>query len=285
MGRIRAYLRQHHLGLIAIFVALSGTAYAVDGPLPGQNQVGSRDIIDGEVFSADLRNGQVTSADVRNDTAPAGSLRGLDIANESLTGADVADGGLTKADVLDQSLTGSDIEDNTINADDAFGLRGNDDIENNSLTGADVNEASLHGVNAATVGGVEEREIARSTSAVGGVDVVDESGLDLDLNCGTFNTVPRATLEAFTDITNARGVLTHVRSDGEVSSAVFTRFENGSGLGAGASTPTSPASSSGFLSYRTPSGVQIAFDFSLIVRTDGFGTTNDCFLIGHLRKS
>ena len=43
-GRIRQHIRSNVVGYVALFVALSGTAYAIDGPLPGQNQVGSEDM-------------------------------------------------------------------------------------------------------------------------------------------------------------------------------------------------------------------------------------------------
>jgi hypothetical protein len=36
--RIREHIRSNVVGYVAVFIALSGTAYAVDGPLPGQNQ-------------------------------------------------------------------------------------------------------------------------------------------------------------------------------------------------------------------------------------------------------
>ena len=54
-SRIADHIRRNVYGLIAIFIALSGTAYAVDGPLAGQNQVGSADIINGEVGSRRYR--------------------------------------------------------------------------------------------------------------------------------------------------------------------------------------------------------------------------------------
>ena len=53
-GRIRQHIRSNVVGYVSLFVALSGTAYAIDGPLPGQNQVGSEDIINGEVKTPDL---------------------------------------------------------------------------------------------------------------------------------------------------------------------------------------------------------------------------------------
>ena len=57
---VLAYVRRNHLALLALFFALGGTtAWAVDGPLAGQNMVGSDDIIGNEVNSGDLANGRI----------------------------------------------------------------------------------------------------------------------------------------------------------------------------------------------------------------------------------
>jgi hypothetical protein len=64
---IRNHIRSNVIGYVALFVALSGTAYAVDGPLPGQNQVGSADIIDKEVQTNDIGTGQVKNPDLASN--------------------------------------------------------------------------------------------------------------------------------------------------------------------------------------------------------------------------
>jgi hypothetical protein len=53
MGKISDHLRSNVVGSVALFVVLSGTAYVLDGPLPGPNTVGSADIINNEVYSVD----------------------------------------------------------------------------------------------------------------------------------------------------------------------------------------------------------------------------------------
>lgn len=50
-ARVGNHIRGHVVGYVALFVALSGVAYADDGPLAGQNTVGSADIINAEVYS------------------------------------------------------------------------------------------------------------------------------------------------------------------------------------------------------------------------------------------
>jgi hypothetical protein len=93
--RVFHHLRGNVIGYVALFVALSGTAYAVDGPLPGQNQVGSADIIDNEVKSSDIGTGQVKNADVaaqtiKSGTIGNGSVQGIDVLDDTLTDQDIA---------------------------------------------------------------------------------------------------------------------------------------------------------------------------------------------------
>ena len=144
--RIRDHIRSNVIGYLALFVALSGTAYAVDGPLPGQNQVGSADIINGEVMTGDINdtNG-VRSVDVRDDTLTGGGLSGIDIANGSLRSADIGDGSLTGNDISYQSIDTGHIQDDTIYGGDvANGGLGTLDISDNNLTGVDINNGTLN---------------------------------------------------------------------------------------------------------------------------------------------
>ncbi|HTA13982.1 MAG TPA: hypothetical protein VK781_03905 [Solirubrobacteraceae bacterium] len=55
-----AYLKRHHIGIIALFIALGGTSYAAT-QLPS-NSVGRRQIRSGAVTSTKLANGAVTPA-------------------------------------------------------------------------------------------------------------------------------------------------------------------------------------------------------------------------------
>jgi hypothetical protein len=76
-SRTRTYLRQHALGLIAIFIALSATAVA----LPGKNTVNSGDIKKGNVKASDLAQNAVSSQSVSDN-----SLTGADVDESTLQG-------------------------------------------------------------------------------------------------------------------------------------------------------------------------------------------------------
>jgi hypothetical protein len=70
------YLRSHHVGLVALFIALGGTAYAASLP---RNSVGTKQLKRGAVTSAKVRNGTLRAADFAPGTllqGPAGP-RGL----------------------------------------------------------------------------------------------------------------------------------------------------------------------------------------------------------------
>ncbi len=86
------YFRRNVVGFLALFVALGGTAYAV-------NTVSSTDIVDGQVKSVDIGNGEVNSADVKDQ-----SLTTFDVS--TFLGADIVDGSLTSADVAPGTFVG-----------------------------------------------------------------------------------------------------------------------------------------------------------------------------------
>jgi trimeric autotransporter adhesin len=131
---ISDWLRGNLLGLVAIFIALSGTAYALDGPLPGQNQVGSEDIINGEV-----KNGDIGAFEVKANNVAPDSLGGTKIADRSVKNADLGLGASSSNTIADGGIQGID-------------------VKNNTLTGAQIDEGTLAGLwklggNAGTGGG------------------------------------------------------------------------------------------------------------------------------------
>ena len=69
---------------LALFVALSGTALAVDGPLAGQNTVGSEDIINSEVRTGDIGDAEVSGNDLAPDAVGSGKIVDRQVKNADL---------------------------------------------------------------------------------------------------------------------------------------------------------------------------------------------------------
>src|SRR3954451_23653124 len=94
---IANHIRSNIVGYIALFLfAMGGSAYALDGPLPGQNQVGSEDIINGEVKTGDIGTSEVKA----NNVAPD-SLGGGKIVDRSVKNADLGLGASSSNTIAD----------------------------------------------------------------------------------------------------------------------------------------------------------------------------------------
>ena len=121
--------------MIAMFVALSGTAVALDGSNTvfsddivdgevrnadiGPNAVGSGQINDGAVRSGDIRDGAVQNPDidtnaVANPELASRSVGFLELQFDSVHTSNVMDDTLRGRDVNDGSLTGDDIDDDSV---------------------------------------------------------------------------------------------------------------------------------------------------------------------------
>jgi hypothetical protein len=126
--RVLTYLRRQHAGLLALFIALSGTSYAV-----ATGSIDSREIKNNTVRSQDIRTGGVRGAEIRN-----GAVRSRDVRNNALLGADIADGTLGGEDVRNSSLGDADLGANSVSGDE---LRSNsvqtDEVQNGSLRSED----------------------------------------------------------------------------------------------------------------------------------------------------
>ena len=95
---------------LALFGVLSGgTALAVDGALPGQNTVGSQDIINSEVATADLGENSVGSTKIVD-----GQVKNQDLGAAAASSNTIADGGVEGVDVKSNTLTGDDINESTL---------------------------------------------------------------------------------------------------------------------------------------------------------------------------
>lgn len=73
MQAILRYLRRHHIGIAALFVALSGTAYAASLP---RNSVGTEQLKRNAVTSSKVRNGALRAVDFRRGALPQGPKGG-----------------------------------------------------------------------------------------------------------------------------------------------------------------------------------------------------------------
>lgn len=170
-ARIRQHIRSNVVGYISLFVALSGTAYAVDGPLPGQDQVGSADIIDGEVKNNDLSansvatgkigDGQVQSSDlaagvisddvlnpVKGSTKiAADAVQADELSDSSVFGSEVAPNALTGDDIATNTITGLEVADQSLGQVDLGpGSVGTSEVATDSLNGGDIDETTLSGL-------------------------------------------------------------------------------------------------------------------------------------------
>ncbi len=67
------YLRRHHVGLLALLVAMGGSAYAA-------GTVSSRDVVDGSLKTQDLKDGTVQGRDLEPN-----SLKGVHIDESTVT--------------------------------------------------------------------------------------------------------------------------------------------------------------------------------------------------------
>ncbi|HWL64526.1 MAG TPA: hypothetical protein VNP73_00990 [Actinomycetota bacterium] len=123
---VRSYVRQHHVGLLALFVALGGTtAWAVDGPNPGQNTIGSEDIIGNEVKSDDIGNGRIFNVDIADEI-----ITGQKLLNGTVTGADVDENTIDNTHAAVEPVTTTcDVEAETICAtEESFNTDEGDDV-------------------------------------------------------------------------------------------------------------------------------------------------------------
>src|SRR5436190_3824374 len=96
-SRIREHVRHNVWGMVAVFIALTGTAAA----LPGRNSVDSGDIKNANVRAADLAPNSVDSTKVLDD-----SLTGADV-NESSLNLPAAPSSLPPSGAAGGDLTGS----------------------------------------------------------------------------------------------------------------------------------------------------------------------------------
>ncbi len=95
LTKLRARLTYANvMATLGVFIALGGTAYAV-------NTIGSSDVIDDSLLSQDIKNQTVGTAD---------------LAIDSVWGSRIRDNAILSAHVVDSTLTGSDILESSLKA-------------------------------------------------------------------------------------------------------------------------------------------------------------------------
>jgi hypothetical protein len=183
---ISGYVRRHHLGLVAIFIALTGTAWA-------GTKVTSQDIQKNAVRAKHVKDGKIGTKEIADGTTAAG-LTGADVVPNSLNGGDVDeqtlynDNSLDAGDIADNGSVGTaEVDESTLYNDDSLDA---DDIANSSSLGtAEVGEGDLFNddsLAAADIAanGVGADEIA--ANAVGATEVANNTiGSDEILDFGS----------------------------------------------------------------------------------------------------
>ena len=107
---VRAHIRSNVVGYVALFIAFSGSAYAIDGALPGENEVGSADIIDQEVKQQDLGSNSVVSGKILD-----GQVQGSDLATNAITD-DTFNAALGSSKIGDAAVQSGELGGNSVNS-------------------------------------------------------------------------------------------------------------------------------------------------------------------------
>ena len=149
------------MATLAVFIALGGTAYAV-------NTVGSSDVIDESLLSQDIKNGEVKVADigqaaVATDELANGQVKAADIGSGEVRTASVANDNLTGGDIAANALKGADIDESTLSniggggpaGGDLTGTYPNPEIRANRVGSSEVADGSLSGADIADQSGVD----------------------------------------------------------------------------------------------------------------------------------
>lgn len=129
MQRIRSHLSfANAISMIALFVALGGTSYAL-----AKNSIGAREIKKNGVGASEIKKNAVRAAEINRNAVTASELR-----SNAVAGGDVADGTIGNADLGDNSVAAGELADNSVGGSEiGDGQVGTTEVTNGSLLAAD----------------------------------------------------------------------------------------------------------------------------------------------------
>lgn len=132
------------LSIIALFVALGGSAYAVG---IGKNTVRSPQIVDGAVRTIDVRDNAVNAAKIApdavgNEELAENSVTSQQVVDETLTNQDLGAASVTSSEIADGSVGSADVSDQSLTA---------NDLATNSVGSSELQEASVRASELGTI--------------------------------------------------------------------------------------------------------------------------------------
>jgi hypothetical protein len=168
-SRVHRHVRQHVVGYLALFIALSGTSYAANKIGSGdikKNAVLAKHVKDGELSGADVADNGLTGADIDESTLNVlladGSVTTTKLANAAVTLPKLAFDPATQAE-LDAVAAGSAPANNSLGA--AEPPAADDQIADGSIDSEDLTNGSIVNGDIATTAAIDDAKLATINDA------------------------------------------------------------------------------------------------------------------------